>query len=94
MLWSDKSLICTFGIASSAGMILGSLAYSLAFGRFRWEGFADVTDTRNPHCGRSPHGRRQRHSQGAPSGRGNGAFDAGAGVVSGAGSDIAACWGR
>lgn len=47
MLWSDKSLIVTFGIATTLGMILGSLAYSLAFKRFRWEGFASVDDTRN-----------------------------------------------
>jgi uncharacterized protein len=47
MLWSDKSLIVTFGIATTLGMILGSLAYSLIFKRFRWEGFASVDDTRN-----------------------------------------------
>ena len=47
MLWSDKSLIVTFGIASTLGMILGSFAYALAFRRFRWEGFANVEDTRN-----------------------------------------------
>lgn len=47
MLWSDKSLIVTFGIASTAGMILGALAYSLAMRRFRWEGFASVGDTWN-----------------------------------------------
>ena len=47
MLWSDKSLAVTFGIASVAGMILGAFAYSLIFKRFRWEGFASVDDTRN-----------------------------------------------
>ena len=47
MLWSDKSLIATFGIASTVGMILGSFIYSLVFRRFRWEGFADAKDTRN-----------------------------------------------
>ncbi len=47
MLWSDKSLIVTFGIAAAAGMIAGSLAYSLATKRFRWEGFANIADTRN-----------------------------------------------
>ena len=46
MMWSDKSLIVTFGIASTAGMIAGSLAYSLLTGRFRWEGFANIEDTR------------------------------------------------
>jgi uncharacterized protein len=47
MLWSDKSLAVTFGIASTAGMILGAFAYSLVFRRFRWEGFAGAEDTRN-----------------------------------------------
>jgi len=47
MLWSDKSLAVTFGIASVAGMILGAFVYSLVFKRFRWEGFASVDDTRN-----------------------------------------------
>ena len=47
MMWSDKSLIVTFGVASTLGMILGSLAYSIVFKRFRWEGFANIEDTRN-----------------------------------------------
>lgn len=47
MLWSDKSLFVSFGVASSLGMILGSLAYSLATRKFRWEGFASVGDTWN-----------------------------------------------
>ncbi len=47
MLWSDKSLIVTFGIASTVGMILGSFVYSIVFKRFRWEGFVNVDDTRN-----------------------------------------------
>jgi uncharacterized protein len=47
MLWSDKSLIVTFGIASTIGMILGSFSYAILFKRFRWEGFASVDDTRN-----------------------------------------------
>ena len=47
MLWSDKSLIVTFGIASTIGMVLGSLAYSLMTKRFRLEGFASIEDTRN-----------------------------------------------
>lgn len=46
MLWSDKSLIVTFGIASTIGMILGAFVYSIIFKRFRWEGFANVDDTR------------------------------------------------
>ncbi len=47
MLWSDKSLVVSFGIASALGMILGSFAYSIIFKRFRWEGFANAEDTRN-----------------------------------------------
>ena len=47
MLWSDKSLIVTFGVASTVGMIAGSLAYALISRRFRWEGFANIDDTRN-----------------------------------------------
>lgn len=46
MLWSDRSLIVTFGVASTAGMIAGSLAYALITRRFRWEGFANIDDTR------------------------------------------------
>jgi len=47
MLWTDKSKIVTYGIASAAGVILGSLAYALASGKFRWEGFRDAEDTAN-----------------------------------------------
>ena len=47
MLWSDKSLVVTFGIATTLGMILGSFAYSLLTRKFRWEGFANIEDTRN-----------------------------------------------
>jgi len=46
MLWSDKSLIITFGIASTIGMIAGSFVYYIASKRFRWEGFANIEDTR------------------------------------------------
>jgi hypothetical protein len=45
MLWTDKSRIVTFGIASVAGVIAGSFAYALAAGKFRWEGFRDAEDT-------------------------------------------------
>lgn len=47
MLWSDKSLAVTFGIATTLGLIAGSLAYSLISKRFRWEGFVNISDTRN-----------------------------------------------
>ena len=47
MLWSDKSLTVTFGIAATAGLILGSFAYAIASRTFRWEGFAGAEDTAN-----------------------------------------------
>jgi uncharacterized membrane protein YedE/YeeE len=47
MLWTDKSKIITYGIASAAGVIAGSAAYAIATRRFRWEGFRDAEDTAN-----------------------------------------------
>ena len=47
LLWSDKSLGITFGIALALGVVAGSLAYSLATRTFRWEGFASAEDTAN-----------------------------------------------
>ena len=47
MLWSDKSLTVTFGIAAVAGIVLGSFAYAVASKTFRWEGFAGPEDTAN-----------------------------------------------
>ena len=47
MLWTDKSRIITYGIASAAGVIAGSAAYALATRSFRWEGFASAEDTAN-----------------------------------------------
>jgi len=47
MLWTDKSKIVTYGIASALGVIAGSLAYALATKSFRWEGFRDAEDTAN-----------------------------------------------
>ena len=47
MLWSDKSLTITFGIAAVIGIILGSFAYALVSKTFRWEGFAGAEDTAN-----------------------------------------------
>ncbi len=51
LLWTDKSLHVTFGIASVLGVVLGSAAYALATRRFRWEGFASLTDMRNQLVG-------------------------------------------
>src|SRR3990172_6279084 len=45
MLWTDKSKIVTYGIASVVGVIAGSAAYALASRKFRWEGFRDAEDT-------------------------------------------------
>ena len=45
MFWTDKTKIITFGIASTAGVIAGSLAYALVSKTFRWEGFRDAEDT-------------------------------------------------
>ena len=47
MLWTDKSRIVTYGIASGLGVIAGSAAYALATRSFRWEGFRDAEDTAN-----------------------------------------------
>ena len=47
MLWTDKSEIITYGIASVAGVIAGSAAYAIATRTFRWEGFRDAEDTAN-----------------------------------------------
>jgi hypothetical protein len=51
MLWTDKSLHVTFGIASAVGVVLGSAAYAVASKHFRWEGFASLTDLRNQLIG-------------------------------------------
>jgi uncharacterized protein len=45
MLWSDKSLAVTFGIAATLGIVAGSAAYAIATRTFRWEGFASAEDT-------------------------------------------------
>ncbi len=47
MLWSDKSLGVTFGIAAVAGIIAGSFAYAIASRTFRWEGLSGTEDTAN-----------------------------------------------
>ena len=47
LLWSDKSLAVTFGIAATAGIILGSFTYAIVSRTFRWEGFAGPEDTAN-----------------------------------------------
>jgi uncharacterized membrane protein YedE/YeeE len=51
LLWTDKSLHASFGVATVAGIALGSLAYALASKSFRWEGFASIADLRNQLAG-------------------------------------------
>jgi uncharacterized protein len=47
MLWSDKSLKVTLGIAATFGVVIGSAIYALTSRSFRWEGFGSVEDTAN-----------------------------------------------
>jgi len=47
LLWSDKSRVMTFGIATVLGMFAGSLAWSLATRSFRLESFRDAEDLIN-----------------------------------------------
>ena len=51
MLWTDKSLRTSFGIASVAGVVLGSFAYAVGARQFRWEGFASLQDLRTQLTG-------------------------------------------
>ena len=45
ILYSDKLKLLTLGIASVAGVVVGSAAVALTTGSFRWEGFAGTEDT-------------------------------------------------
>ncbi len=47
MLWSDKSTVLTFGIASVLGMFAGGAIVSVLTHSFRWEGFANTEDLVN-----------------------------------------------
>ena len=51
MLWTDKSLHLSFGVATALGVVAGSFAYALASRSFRWEGFASFSDLRNQLVG-------------------------------------------
>jgi uncharacterized membrane protein YedE/YeeE len=51
MLWTDKSLHLSFGIACAIGVVAGSLLYALVARKFRWEGFASLHDLRNQLIG-------------------------------------------
>lgn len=45
LLWSDRSLGVSFGIATALGVVAGAFAWALYTKRFRIEGFASATDT-------------------------------------------------
>jgi uncharacterized membrane protein YedE/YeeE len=51
MLWTDKTLRVTFGIATVLGVVLGSFAYAVTTRQFRWEGFASLEDLRTQLIG-------------------------------------------
>jgi uncharacterized protein len=51
MLWSDKSRVMTFTIATALGMVAGSLAWALATRSFRLESFRDSEDLINHVAG-------------------------------------------
>lgn len=51
LLWTDKSLHPSFGVASAVGVVLGSAVVALAQRTFRWEGFASLADLRNQLVG-------------------------------------------
>ena len=51
LLWTDKSLHLSFGIASALGVALGSAAHALSSRSFRWEGFASVDDLKTQLVG-------------------------------------------
>jgi uncharacterized protein len=51
MLWTDKTLRVTFGIAAAAGVVLGSFTYAMCTRQFRWEGFASLDDLRTQLIG-------------------------------------------
>ena len=51
MLWTDKSMRVTFGIATVIGVVLGSFAYAVSTRQFRWEGFASLEDLRTQLIG-------------------------------------------
>jgi uncharacterized membrane protein YedE/YeeE len=49
--WTDQSLHLSFGIAALIGVVAGAAAVALATGRFRWEGFASLSDLRQQLAG-------------------------------------------
>ena len=51
MFWTDQSRIVTFGIASVAGVVLGSACFAVVSRTFRFEAFRDVEDMLNHIAG-------------------------------------------
>jgi uncharacterized protein len=51
MLWTDKTMRVTFGVATVIGVVLGSFVYAISTRQFRWEGFASMEDLRNQLIG-------------------------------------------
>ena len=51
MLWTDKSLRASFGIASVLGVVLGSFVSAVSSRQFHWEGFASLQDLRTQLTG-------------------------------------------
>ncbi len=51
MFFSDRAKLLTLGIASVAGVVLGSWGVALASRRFRWEGFGSTEDVANHLAG-------------------------------------------
>jgi hypothetical protein len=51
MLWTDKSLHLSLGIATVIGVVSGSFVYAVATRSFRWEGFASLDDLRSQLAG-------------------------------------------
>jgi hypothetical protein len=51
MLWTDKSLHLSFGIATALGVVAGSFVYAFASRSFQWEGFASLSDLRSQLVG-------------------------------------------
>jgi uncharacterized protein len=47
MLWTDKSLHISFGVATALGVVAGAAVVALATRSFRWEGFASLADLRS-----------------------------------------------
>jgi hypothetical protein len=47
LLWTDKSLRVTFGVAIVVGLFAGALVSALWTGTSRWESFASAADLRN-----------------------------------------------